>query len=218
MSPRRPRRPRLHPRRPDLFDHTTSDIERERLCIATGERLESGQLIRFVLGPGSEVVPDLKHRLPGRGVWVKAKREAVAAAVAEQRFAKGFKAKCTASADLPDRVLTLLRQDARQYLALANKAGLVVAGFEKTSEALAAGKARLLIEAADGAEDGRRKLRGQRPSGCEIVAIFGSRELGLALGRANVIHAAVAKGGLAEKLLSAARRVEAFGAGTGMHG
>jgi predicted RNA-binding protein YlxR (DUF448 family) len=188
------------------------------MCIVTGERLDQDKLIRFVLNPEAEVVPDLKHRLPGRGVWVKATREAVTKAVTERRFAKAFRSKCTSSLDLPARLDALLRHEARQYMALANKAGLVVTGFEKTSEALAAGRARLLLEASDGAEDGRRKLRNRRPEGCEIIATFDSRELDLALGRANVIHAAVAHGSLAEKLLAAARRAQAFAAETAKHG
>jgi uncharacterized protein len=183
-----------------------------RRCIVSGEEHDKSELIRFVLGPDGEVVPDLRQKLPGRGVWLAASRRALERAIAENRFARAFKAKCRVDPDLPARLESLIRQEARQYLALANKAGLVVAGYEKTAEALAAGRARLLIEAVDGAEDGRRKLRAKRPEGCEIVAIFTSRELDLALGRANVIHAAVAKGSLAEKLLSAARRVEGFGA------
>jgi uncharacterized protein len=190
----------------------------ERMCIMTGERLDPKKLIRFVLSPEAEVVPDLKHRLPGRGVWVKATREAIARTVAEQRFAKAFRVNCTASPDLAARLEDLMRKEARQYLALTNKAGLVVAGFEKTAEALAAGKARLLIEAFDGAEDGRNKLRLRRSENCEIVSAFASQELDLALGRANVIHAAVAQGSLAEKLLAAVRRVEAFGGETATHG
>ena len=189
-----------------------------RKCIMSGEEHDKADLIRFVLGPGNEIVPDLQQKLPGRGVWLAADRRALERALAENRFSKAFKAKCRVDPELPARIEDLIRREARQYLALANKAGLVVAGYEKTADALAQGRARLLIEAADGAEDGRRKLRAKRPEGCEIVAIFASHELDLALGRANVIHAAVAKGGLAEKLLSAARRVEAFGAGTGMHG
>jgi uncharacterized protein len=189
-----------------------------RKCIVSGEEHEKADLIRFVLGPGDEVVPDLQQKLPGRGVWLAPDRRALERAMAENRFSKAFKAKCRVDPALPARLEALIRQDARQYLALANKAGLVVAGYEKTADALAAGRARVLLEASDGAEDGRRKLRAKRPEGCEIVAIFTSRELDLALGRANVIHAAVAEGGLAEKLLGAARRVESFGAGTGMHG
>jgi uncharacterized protein len=185
----------------------------DRLCIVTGERLPIHALIRFVLGPAGQVVPDLKHDLPGRGVWVKARLETVARAVADSRFAKAFRADCKADSDLPQRIAGLIRADARQYLALANKAGLVSAGFERTAETLSSGKARVLIEAADGSEEGRRKLRLRRPPGCEIVAVFDSRELGLALGRANVIHAALAEGSLTKKFLAAARLAEAFGPG-----
>jgi predicted RNA-binding protein YlxR (DUF448 family) len=190
----------------------------QRMCIATGEHLPADELIRFVLGPQGEIVPDLQHELPGRGLWVRASRKALAKAIAEERFSKALRRKCSAAPDLPDRVESLIRARARQYLALANKAGLLVHGFEKVADALSAGRARVLIEASDGAEDGRRKLRQRLPEGCEIVAAFDSRELSLALGRANVIHAALAKGSLADKFLTAARRVEAFGSGAGKHG
>ena len=110
---------------------------------------------------------------------------------------------------MPSAPPALLRRDARELLSLANKAGLVVAGYEKTAPRWLPGVP-LLIAAADGAADGRRKLRAGKPPGCEIVDIFTSTELDLALGRANVIHAAVAKGGLAERLLNAARRVALY--------
>jgi uncharacterized protein len=185
----------------------------ERQCIVTGERLPTDKLIRFVLSPEGEVVPDLKHELPGRGVWVKARSETVARAVADGRFAKAFRARCKADSALPLRIAGLIRANARQYLALANKAGLVAAGFERTAETLASGKARVLVEAEDGSEEGRGKLRSRRPPACEIVAAFDSRELGLALGRSNVIHAALAEGSLTERFLAATRLVEAFGSG-----
>jgi predicted RNA-binding protein YlxR (DUF448 family) len=183
----------------------------ERLCIVTGERLPTNALIRFVLSPEGQVVPDLKQELPGRGVWVKAQAQAVAKALADGRFPKAFRAGCKADSALPQRIADLIRANARQYLALANKAGLVAVGFERTAETLNSGKARVLVEAADGSEEGHRKLRLKRPAGCEIVAEFDSRELSLALGRANVIHAALAEGSLTEKFLAAARLAEAFG-------
>lgn len=184
------------------------------MCIVTGETAEPGKLLRFVLGPEGEVVPDLKQQLPGRGVWVKADRRHLAKAVAEHRFSKAFRAKCGENPELPARVEELLRRDALQYLAIANKAGLVVTGFDKTASALDSGRVRLLIEAVDGSEDGLRKLRGKCRENCELIAIFDSRELSLALGRPNVVHAAVAGGGLAEKLLAAVRRFQAFSAAT----
>lgn len=185
-------------------------VETERMCIVTRKVLEADALIRFVLGPGDEVVPDLRRQLPGRGVWVTANSSALAAAVREKRFARAFRQSCRVDADLAQRTAALLRKEARELLSLANKAGLVVAGYEKTAAALASRDVRLLIEAADGAADGRRKLRAGKPPGCETVDVFASAELDLALGRANVIHAAVTKGGLAERLLNAARRVALY--------
>ena len=182
----------------------------ERLCIVSGEHLPASDLIRFVVSPSGEVTPDLQLELPGRGVWVAARHGAVSRAVTERRFPKAFRQDCTAPPDLADRIRSLIRAKARQYLALANKARLVVSGYEKTGAALAEARVRVLVEASDGAEDGRRKLRVQCLGECEIVTVLDSHELSLALGRANVIHAALAGGSLAEKFLAAARRIEAF--------
>ena len=48
-------------------------------------------LIRFVIGPDGEAVPDLKRKLPGRGVWVTATQDALADAIKRKVFARGFK-------------------------------------------------------------------------------------------------------------------------------
>jgi predicted RNA-binding protein YlxR (DUF448 family) len=177
------------------------------MCILTRRIQAPEAMIRFVLGPDRQVVPDLRRKLPGRGVWVIANAQALARAIREKRFAKAFRQACRADADLTTRIAGLLRRDTRELLSLANKAGLVVAGHDKTAAALAAQRVRILLEAADGAEGGRRKLRTKAPPGCEIVDTLTSAELDLALGRTNVIHAAVTDGPLAERLLSAARRV-----------
>jgi predicted RNA-binding protein YlxR (DUF448 family) len=183
------------------------EAETERMCILTRRVHVPEAMIRFVLGPDKQVVPDLRRKLPGRGVWVTANSQALARAIREKRFAKAFRQACRADADLTTRIAGLLRRDTRELLSLANKAGLVVAGHDKTAAALASQRVRILLEAADGAEGGRRKLRTKAPPGCEIVDTLTSAELDLALGRTNVIHAAVTDGPLAERLLSAARRV-----------
>ena len=187
----------------------------ERMCIVTREVKEPGALIRFVADPQGKVVPDLRAVLPGRGVWVTATAELVAQARIRRLFARGLKAKVEADADLEAKIAHLLRKQALSSLSLANKAGLVVAGHDKVDEMIAAARARLLIEAQDGAPNGlermRRKALAIRPQGLDVISCFTSAELGLALGRTNVIHAAVAEGGLAEKLVLEAVRVEAFG-------
>jgi predicted RNA-binding protein YlxR (DUF448 family) len=187
----------------------------ERMCIVTREVKEPGELIRFVADPEGKVVPDLRAVLPGRGVWVTATATMVAEARTRRLFARGLKAKVEADAELEAKIAHLLRKQALSSLSLANKAGLVVAGHDKVDEIVAGARARLLIEANDAAPNGvdrmRRKALAVRPQGLDVISCFTSAELGLALGRTNVIHAAVAEGGLAEKLALEALRVEAFG-------
>lgn len=199
-----------------MADETYGDDDiPERMCIVTRQVKEPGELIRFVADPEGKVVADLRCVLPGRGVWVTATAAMVAEARTRKLFARGLKAKVEADADLEAKIAHLLRKQALSSLSLANKAGLVVAGHDKVDETVAQARARLLIEARDAAPNGiermRRKALGVRPQGLDVISCFTSAELGLALGRTNVIHAAVAEGGLAEKLALEALRVEAFG-------
>ena len=183
------------------------------MCIVTRARGDPDSLVRFVCGPDGAVVPDIRCELPGRGVWVEARRQLVADAVKRKLFGRGLGKDCRASEELPGQVADLLRRAALGYLALANKAGLAVAGFEKVAAAIARGRVAVLLEAADGAEDGRRKLAAKlRSSGqaAEIVRSFDSAALDLALGRPHVIHAALADGGLTGKFVAATRKYEAY--------
>jgi uncharacterized protein len=185
----------------------------ERTCIVTREVKDPGELIRFVRSPSGEIVPDLRGKLPGRGVWVTCAATKVAEAARRKLFARGFRTECQAPADLAERTGTLLRQEALACLSLANKAGLVSAGFDRVAGEARKGRLAVLVEAADGAADGRRKLVGKfKEAGTspEIIDVFESPELGLALGQSHVIHAAIAEGGLARKFLAAARRFAAY--------
>jgi uncharacterized protein len=154
------------------------------------------ELIRFVRAPDGAVVPDLKRRLPGRGVWVEAKKTRVEEAVARKIFARGFKAETGISPELAGEVETLLERSALEMLSLANKAGRVVTGFGKVETALDANKAALILHAEDAAEDGKRKLaqaarRGTGGGEVRVLSLFSSRQMDLALGRENVVHAAL---------------------------
>lgn len=185
------------------------EIVAERMCIVTREVLDEAQLIRFVRGPEGTVVPDLNRKLPGRGVWVGLSRTKVAEAVKRQAFNRGL-GEVRAGTDLPEQVEGLLRKAAVSYISLAKKAGEAVAGAAKVEEMVAAGRARLVIHAREAAQNGRQKIDKLSGPDVETLGLFTSTELDLAFGRANVIHAAVAKGGLAEKLLQAVRRAEAY--------
>ena len=184
----------------------------DRMCVVTREVKEEGDLIRFARSPQGEAVPDLQRRLPGRGVWVSLKQAAVAEAVRKKLFARGFGEATEAPADLVERLRHLLWQQALSYLSLAKKAGEAVSGAAKVEDMLGSGRARLLIHAREASLDGARKIDRLATHGEDIITSFAGPEMDLALGRANVIHAAVAKGGLAEKLLVAARRAEAYDA------
>jgi hypothetical protein len=181
-----------------------------RRCIVTREAMEKHQLIRFVLGPGDEIFPDLAGKLPGRGAWVKAEREILEQAVKKHAFAKSFQAAVKVAPDLVDRVGRLLDQQILDLLGLARRSGLVVTGFEKADTALRTGRAVLLIEAKDAGKDGRSKLARHTLPGVEIWAPLTAEQLGRAIGRDHAVHVAVGSGGLAERLKIALRRQRGF--------
>ena len=190
-----------------------------RRCALTRERLPKQDLIRFVLAPNGEIVPDLKERLPGRGVWVTATHDRVAEAAKRNVFARALKTPVMVPAGLADRIDRLLVEGALGALALANKAGEVVFGNAKVEEAIGGAKVAALIHASDAAEDGCRKLDGRfrastRGAMHAPIRLFGADELGLASGKTNVIHAALIQGGAAAKFLAGASRAERYRKGS----
>jgi predicted RNA-binding protein YlxR (DUF448 family) len=178
----------------------------ERRCVVTRESQPKAGLIRFVIGPEGEVVPDLAAKLPGRGLYVSADAEALRKAAAKGHFARAAKRAVKAPPDLAEQVDAQLARRVVDLLAMARKAGAAVAGLEKTKAALVSGKAALLVQASDGSARGRAALR--PPSGADsLVSCLSGNEMGLAFARDNVIHAAVLAGGLAERIRDEARRL-----------
>ena len=191
--------------------------EPERTCIVTRAAQPAAALMRFVLGPENEVVPDLKQRLPGRGVWVTARRSMVEEAVKKRLFSRAFKAEAKAPPDLAEMIRQSLRADLRQALALANKAGAVVTGFGKVEAAIAEKPLAALIHATEAAEDGRRKLAGglrkrlgDAISAVPVITDLSGDELDLALGRSHVIHAALVAGAGSDGFLIRWHRYRSF--------
>jgi hypothetical protein len=182
------------------------------MCIVTRASLPEDQLLRFALSPMGEVVPDLARKLPGRGVWVSLSRERVREAVQKQVFKRGFEADCRAAPELPETVAQLLRTQALSHLMLARKAGEAVAGAAKVEQGLGRGPVAVLLHAAEAAPDGCRKLDRLAQPETAVTRIFSSAEMDLAFGRANVIHAAVAAGGLGQRLVFHIRRLEEYDA------
>jgi uncharacterized protein len=191
--------------------------EPHRTCIATREVRDQDELIRFVLSPDGIVVPDLKRKLPGRGAWVSARREAVETATKRRLFARSLKTQAIAPEGLADAIEAALVIDLRQALAFANKAGQVVTGFQKVESTIGSGSVVALLHAAEAAEDGRRKiaqaLRRRLGEDMESILVIDSMsgdDLDLALGRSRVIHAALVAGAGSRGFLERWRRLCVF--------
>jgi predicted RNA-binding protein YlxR (DUF448 family) len=187
----------------------------ERMCIATRTVRPIGELIRFVAGPDG-VVPDLKRRLPGRGVWVTARRDQVEAAVKRRAFQKSLRADVKVPSALAEMVDGLLEHAVLDALAIAHKASLVVTGFTRVETAIAERVVVALLQARDAGADGSRKLaaallrRGEAAPPVEIVPSFTIDQLDLALGRLNVVHAALLAGRAGETFLARWHILECF--------
>jgi uncharacterized protein len=189
-----------------------------RCCAATGAVKPVADMIRFVVGPDGAAVPDLKRRLPGRGIWITATRQALEAAVARRAFARGFKQDVRVDPNVADLTERLLERAALDALAIAHKARQVAIGFAKAQAALAREPVLAVLQAAEAAPDGVRKVAAalhQRADAAKIAAIgaFSSAQLDLALGRSNVIHAALLAGPESETFLARVGRLERFRTG-----
>lgn len=181
----------------------------ERRCVATGESGGTEGLIRFALSPEGVVTPDLAEKLPGRGVWVTARRDLLERAAKKNLFARGLKT----AAKVPDGLIEAVEQGLarrlRDALGLARKAGLAACGFDTVKARLKAGPVAALIEASDGSPAQRAKLRpmaGEAP----VVAVLDAAELGLAFGREFVIHAVLDAGAAADRVVRESRRLAGF--------
>ncbi|MEM1362306.1 MAG: RNA-binding protein [Pseudomonadota bacterium] len=180
--------------------------EPQRRCIVSGETGPKNGLIRFVVGPDHSVVPDILDRLPGRGIWVSSERKALETAVAKNSFAKAARQKVSTAPDLAEQVEAQLARRVVELVAMTRKAGLAVAGYEKVKGWIESGQAKLLLQAHDGSGRGRSKIKPPEGAGT-LVTVLNAAELGIAFGRENVIHAALAGGGLTIRVVEEAARL-----------
>lgn len=185
-------------------------------------------MVRFVVGPDGSVVPDIAAKLPGRGYWVSATRDAIEKAVTHKHFIKAAARRVKEAAleqakkskqpveaaivkvdpALADLVEQLLRKSCLGLLGFARRAGEIITGFEKVKEVLRGKSGAFLLQASDASADGAEKLQ-RMASAIDLavdsdsveINIFTRDELSLALGRENVVHAALLPGGIRDKLL-----------------
>ncbi|MGR3455444.1 RNA-binding protein [Pseudooceanicola sp.] len=188
----------------------------ERKCIVTGEVQPKGGLIRFVVSPDGLVVPDVLGKLPGRGIWVSADRAALETAVKKKAFARAARK----SVDLPDDLVGIVEGAVARHvvdlLGLARKSGDAVAGYEKVKDWLDKERARILIQASDGSGRGKSKL--STPYGGKFIGWLTMSEIGQAFGRQQAVHAALAAGGLAKRVVEEAQRLKGLRADPGGQG
>lgn len=178
----------------------------ERRCIVTGQSQPARGLVRFVVGPDGAIVPDVAQKLPGRGIWVSADRDVLAQAMRKKAFARAARQAVTVPEGLIDLVVELLRGRVLELLSLARKSGQAVAGYEKCRDLALKDEMAVLVQAYDGSERGKTKLR--PPAGPEShITCLSARELGFAFARDHVIHAALRAGGLAQAVVEEAARL-----------
>src|SRR5476649_2051750 len=189
----------------------------ERTCAVSRELKPVAELIRFVVGPAGEAVPDIKRKLPGRGIWITSTRAALDEAIKRNVFARGFKREVRLAKDLAAQTERLMESAALDALAMAGKAGCVVGGFAKVEAALDRENVLALIHAADAAADGKRKLdaalhreNSDKQHEIAVIGAFTGAQLDLALNRSNVVHAALLAGSGAATFLARVLRLQRF--------
>jgi uncharacterized protein len=185
----------------------------QRRCIVTGEIRDRSSLLRFIVGPNGELVADTASRLPGRGFWLTPRRDILERAIARQLFARSARRAITTPAGFADDVEMLLVRRCVDGIGLGRRAGVAVAGFEKACEAVRTGKVSLLLLALDGAEGGRRKMRGLA-RGLPVAVVLTAAEMGAIFGRDHVVNIAIGDGRLANRLIAVAEKIAGFRPGT----
>lgn len=186
---------------------------RQRRCAVTRVPGTPDTLLRFAIAPNGHILPDLQERLPGRGIWLVARREVLEKALAKKLFARAANGPVTAPPDLADQVAAGLRQRCLELLSMARRGGHAVCGQHKVRALLERGEAAILMQAHDAADGGRRRLAALGSGLCDGLLIdesFTAEELGRPFGRGSSVHVAVAQSGIAVKLLGALRRLRSF--------
>ena len=192
--------------------HKDRESGPERKCIATGEVRPKSELIRFVVGPDAQLVPDLAGKLPGRGIWVTADRAALEKAVKKNMFVRAARTDLRISDSLVSDLEQQLARRVVDLISLCRKSGQAVSGYEKVKDSLSKEIAEVLLQAEDGSSRGKSKL--STPHYGHYIGWLTADELGMAFGRQTVIHAALGAGGLTQRVVEEAQRLKGFRIGT----
>jgi predicted RNA-binding protein YlxR (DUF448 family) len=187
--------------------------EVERQCIVTRQVKPAEEMIRFVVGPEDMLVPDVAAKLPGRGIWLSASKLLLAEAIAKRAFTKAAKQSVHAPDNLHELIEKLLHQRVKDSLSMARKAGQLISGSDKVTEALAKGQVAMLLHASDASEDGIRKLKA---SDIPTYRGFSRELLSEITGKENAVHVAVLSGQAGAFFIAQLRRFALFMEETGL--
>jgi len=194
---------------PKLVRRSSSGKAKRRRCILTRREGTTDGMIRFVAGPDRRIIADLAERLPGRGLWLSANTAALEEAYAKGLFAQAARRPLTMDDEFPVKISKQLAQRALNYLGLALRAGVIEVGHDQVRAIIGASRAALLLQAADGAAQPRTRMRNFAHD-IPAVEMFTRAELSHALGRDNVVHAALQPSTLADRFLIECRRLGGF--------
>lgn len=185
------------------------ETETTRKCIVTGKILEKDKLLRFCVGPDNEIIPDFKKKLPGKGIYVSNSKTLLEKAAETNVFAKVLKKKVKPAPDLAEMAGNILRHNALGAVSLSRKAGSFVCGLDKVLEAIKKEKAAFVLEAKDAGNDGHQRIM-LVSKDMDVFQVFATEELGKALNRENIVHAAFLKSEMANMVKRELRKLADF--------
>ena len=183
--------------------------DKERKDIVSGQVMDSKDLLRFTVTPDNQVIPDFKKRLPGKGIYVAGSLSALKVAIAKNLFAKAAKRNVRVNDGLIPMVEAILKKKGLEAICLAKKAGALLTGFEKVSEAVKKGKAAFILEAGDAGADGHEKML-SLAKGLDVFVLYDVEELDKALDKVNTVHMAFLKSDMAKMVYNEFKRLNSF--------
>ncbi len=183
--------------------------ETNRKCIATGQIKPKTELLRFVKTPDSRLVPDFNKKLEGRGLYVSISKKALKTALDKNLFIKSIHLHLKIEDDFLNMVEHLLYKRGLDSINLARKAGALVTGFEKVKDKILKNKVAFLIEAQDASQDGMQKIEAIS-KGLEIINVYNTQDLDMAMDKVNTVHVAVLKSDIAKMVYENLKRYQTF--------
>lgn len=185
-----------------------------RSCLGCRQSSGKDSLIRFVLSPQGEVVPDIESKLPGRGAYTCVSSQCLRSALKQRQFSRAFKREVvTATPDeIIEQIESVMRSRILGYIGLANRAGKVVSGGSMVSDAIRGGhKPGLILLAKDvSASIGDKIVLLAAVHRIACIHVMTKDDFGAILGKAPRSAVAIKAGGFVLQLKNEIERYRNF--------